>query len=64
MQDFPFLLLCSLFCFILTTAKVHGRKMVMSTAFFLLPLPILQRSGLQGNEETTITSVLEFLLPV
>lgn len=56
-----------LFCFVLTTTKVHGGKTVTSTAFFLLPLPILQRSGLQGNEaqnQTTITSVLELMLPV
>jgi len=57
----------SLFCFVLTTTKVYGDKRVMSTAFFLLPVPMLQRTGLQGNEaqnQTTITSVLELMLPV
>lgn len=56
-----------LFCFVLITTKIHGGKVVMSTVFFLLPLPIMQRSGLQGNEaqnQTTITSVLELTLPV
>lgn len=56
-----------LFCFVLTTTKVCGGKTIMSTAFFLLPLPILQRSGLPGDEaqnQTTIASVPELVLPV
>lgn len=55
------------FCFVLAATKDHGGEMVMSLALILLSLPILQGSGLQDNEaqtQTTVTSVLEVMLPV
>lgn len=68
MEDFLFLPWHHLlFCFVLTATKDHGGKMVMSLAFILLYLPILQGSGLQDNEaqtQTTVTSILEVTLPV
>lgn len=50
-----------LFCYILATTKVHGGKKIMPTAFSLLTLPILWRSGLQGDaaqDQATITCAL------
>lgn len=67
MEDFLFLPLHHLLFFVLTATKDHGGKMVMSLAFILFSLPILQGSGLQDNEaqtQTTVTSVLEVTLPV
>lgn len=56
-----FLFFCAifLFCYVLATTKVRGGKTVMPTAFSLLPLPILWRSGLQGDGAQDQATVLE-----